>query len=78
MHKKDAELVSRAVSGINKFFNGGNFMKHFIKQHDKTEIGSLDASNRKPSEIHESQSDSALQKRAPKVDSLSWGITKYV
>lgn len=71
MHKKDAELVSRAVSSINKFSNDGNFMKHFIKKHDKAEVDSPDASNPKSCEIHGSQSDSTAQKSVEDKQPLS-------
>jgi len=71
VHKKDAELVSRAVSSINKFSNDGNFMQDFIKQPDKAVVGSPDAANPKSGEIHESQFDSSVQKSVEEKQPLS-------
>lgn len=71
MHHRDAELVSKAISSINKFANDGNFMEDMVGPHEKNNVGPSDASSSKSDEIQEAQSDSLVQKSLEEKQPLS-------
>lgn len=43
MSSKDANLISAAVSGLNKYANDGNFMRKFSSQQGNDPGGSVDS-----------------------------------